>query len=168
MELDDRQEQPAQNPAAALTRCRRTPLLRVQMVQLVREGSAPFVLKQVNTAYDAYAAFKDLCQCADREHVWTVLLNQKNRVIGIEEISRGCLASAPLHPREVFKGAVLANAAKILLIHVHPSGDPSPSAEDVAITRRLREAGTLLGVEVLDSIVIGHGRFVSFLDDGYW
>jgi DNA repair protein RadC len=165
MESDDAQ---LSGPAAALARCRRTPLLRVQMVQLVREGSAPFALTQFNRSYDVFVAFREFCQCADREHAWTVLLNQKNRVIGIEEISRGCLTSALLHPREVFKSALLANAAKLILIHVHPSGDPTPSVDDVAITQRLKDAGTLLGVELLDSIVIGHGKFVSFLDDGYF
>lgn len=80
-------------------RCRRTPLLRVQQVQLVREGSTPFVLKQITSSTDAYVAFRVLCESADREFAWTVLLNNKNRVIGIEEVSRGCLTSALLHPR---------------------------------------------------------------------
>lgn len=154
-------------PAHAPRR-RRTPLLRVQQVQLVREGSAPFALKQIASSTDAYVAFRELCERTDREHVWTVLLNNKNRVIGIEEVSRGCLTSALLHPREVFKAALLTNAARILVIHSHPSGDATPSAEDVAITKRLREAGAILGIELLDHIVVGHGRFVSFLDDGYF
>jgi len=154
--------------APATPRCRRTPLLRVQQVRLVREGSAPFALKQISSSADAYLAFRELCECADREHVWTVLLNNKNCVVGIEEVSRGSLTAALLVPRDVLKGAVCANAARFLLVHVHPSGDATPSAEDVAITQRVREAGAILGIELLDRIVIGHGRYTSFLDDGYF
>ena len=162
-------EQRVEDEAVSVrARCRRTPLLRVQQVQLVREGSAPFALKQITSATDAYLAFRELCQCADREHVWTILLNNKNRVIGIEEVSRGSLTAALLVPRDVLKGAVCANAARFVLVHVHPSGDATPSAEDVAITKRLREAGAILGIELLDHVVIGHGRYTSFLDNGYF
>jgi len=70
------------------------------------------------------------------------------------------------HPREVFKAALLANAAAIILTHNHPSGDPTPSADDMALTRRLAEAGTLIGVEVLDHIIVGDGRYFSFREGG--
>jgi len=69
-----------------------------------------------------------------------------------------------VHPREVFKPAILSNAAAVLLIHNHPAGDPEPSAEDKAITRRLKEAGEILGINVLDHLVVGDGRYVSFAD----
>jgi DNA repair protein RadC len=81
-------------------------------------------------------------------------------------VSVGCLTSSVVHPREVFREAVTARAAALVLFHNHPSGDPEPSAEDVALTRRLVAAGTLLGIEVLDHLVLGAGRFVSLKDRG--
>ncbi len=81
-------------------------------------------------------------------------------------ISVGCLTSSLVHPREVFHEAVTARAASLVLFHNHPSGDPEPSAEDFALTRRLVSAGTLLGIEVLDHLVLGAGRYVSLKDRG--
>lgn len=160
--MDDPQEHDQPRP-----RCRRAPLLRVQQVQLVREGSAPFALRQITSSHDVYVAFRELCECAAREHVWAVLLNNKHRVIGVEEVSRGSLTAALLVPRDVLKGAVCANAAKFVLIHCHPSGDAAPSVEDIEITRRLREAGELLGISLLDHIIIGRDQYTSLLDAGY-
>jgi len=82
------------------------------------------------------------------------MLNQKNRVIGIHTVSMGSLTASVVHPREVFKVAILANCASILLAHNHPSGDCQPSKEDRAITTRLVEAGRLLGISVLDHVII--------------
>ena len=81
-------------------------------------------------------------------------------------ISVGCLTASLVHPREVFQEAVVARAAGLILFHNHPSGDPEPSAEDVALTRRLAQAGALMGIEVLDHIVLGAGRFVSLKERG--
>jgi DNA repair protein RadC len=81
-------------------------------------------------------------------------------------VSVGCLTSSLVHPREVFSEAIAARAAAILLFHNHPSGDPEPSAEDLALTRRLASAGTLLGISVLDHVVLGAGRFVSLRERG--
>src|SRR5436189_12954 len=81
-------------------------------------------------------------------------------------ISVGCLTASLVHPREVFQEAVVARAAAILIFHNHPSGDPEPSAEDVALTRRLAQAGALMGIEVLDHLVLGAGRFVSLKERG--
>jgi DNA repair protein RadC len=90
----------------------------------------------------------------------------KYRVIAYHEVSRGTLDATLVHPREVFKVALLANAAAIILTHNHPSGDPSPSPDDVQLTRRLVDAGALLGVDVLDHIIIGDGRYHSFKEAG--
>jgi DNA repair protein RadC len=81
-------------------------------------------------------------------------------------ISVGCLTSSLVHPREVFQEAVVARAAALILFHNHPSGDPEPSAEDIALTRRLASAGTLMGIEILDHLVLGAGRFVSLKERG--
>jgi len=95
-----------------------------------------------------------------------VLLNGKNRVIRTVTISEGSLTSCPVHPREVFVPAVRESSAAILLVHNHPSGDPSPSREDIEISRRLLEAGEMLGIPVLDHVVMGDGKYFSFVDQG--
>jgi DNA repair protein RadC len=88
-------------------------------------------------------------------------LNTKNQVMAVETISIGTLNSSLVHPREVFKSAVLKSAAAMILVHNHPSGDPAPSKEDLEITRRLAEVGKLIGIEVLDHIIIGDHVFIS-------
>lgn len=97
----------------------------------------------------------------DREQFRCMYLDRKNQVLAVEIISIGGLAGTQVHPREVFKPAIKRSAASIILIHNHPSGDPQPSPEDIGVTRRMVEAGVLLGIEVLDHIIIGDGRFVS-------
>lgn len=110
------------------------------------------------------AAYEYLAQemrSLDREHFRAVLLNTKNRVIGIRTISVGTLDASYVHPREVFKAAVAKSARSIVLVHNHPSGDPEPSPEDVSVTQRLVDAGRILGINVLDHIIIGQAGFVS-------
>lgn len=97
----------------------------------------------------------------DREHFRALYLDRKGGVIFIEDVSKGGLHSAIVHPREVFKTAIKKSAASIILVHNHPSGDPNPSNEDIEITRRLIEAGTLIGIEVLDHIIIGEHKYCS-------
>lgn len=98
----------------------------------------------------------------DREHFRVILLNTKNQVLAVDTISIGSLNSSLVHPREVFKKAIQCSAAAVILVHNHPSGDPTPSPEDLEITRRLAEAGRLLGIEVLDHIIVGDHTFCSF------
>jgi DNA repair protein RadC len=93
-------------------------------------------------------------------------LDVRHRLKREAVISVGCLTSSLVHPREVFQEAVVSRAAGLVLFHNHPSGDPEPSAEDVSLTRRLAAAGTLMGIEVLDHVVLGAGRFVSLKDRG--
>lgn len=93
-------------------------------------------------------------------------LDVRHRLRHEEVVSVGCLTSSLVHPREVFHPAVLCRAAALVLFHNHPSGDPEPSAEDVALTRRLASAGTLMGIEVLDHLVLGAGRYVSLHERG--
>lgn len=102
----------------------------------------------------------------DREHFRVMLLNTKNHVIRIDTISIGTLNSSAVHPRELFKSAVKHSTASIILLHNHPSGDPAPSPEDIEITNRLAEVGNLLGISVLDHVVLGDGRFISFKEKG--
>jgi DNA repair protein RadC len=99
--------------------------------------------------------------------VFVVLfLNTKHQLLSFHEVSRGTLDSTLVHPREVFKSALLANAAAIVLAHNHPSGDPSPSPDDDVLTRRLKAAGDLLGVDVVDHVIVGDGRHYSFKEGG--
>lgn len=106
---------------------------------------------------------------ADREMFVVALLTVRHRVLGLHTVSVGCLTSSLVHPREVFKPAILASAAALILAHNHPSGDPEPSAEDVALTRRLVSAGQLLGIDVLDHLILGEaGRYVSLRQRGVW
>ncbi len=103
----------------------------------------------------------------DQEHFVVLMLDTKNRVVGSKTISVGTLNSTLVHPRECFKPALVRSAAAVILCHNHPSGDPTPSAEDVALTQRLREAGRLLGIEALDHVILGEaGRYVSLRERG--
>lgn len=90
-----------------------------------------------------------------------LILNTKHKIVAVHEISRGSLNSSIVHPREVFKPAVLHNAAAIICFHNHPSGDPKPSEEDIAITKRLVEAGKILGIDVLDHIIVSDEGYTS-------
>ena len=100
------------------------------------------------------------------EQFRVVLLDGKHRVLAARLVSQGTLTSSPVHPREVFGPAVRAGAAAVVLVHNHPSGDPAPSADDLDITRRLVEAGELLGIRVLDHVVVGDGTYTSLADRG--
>jgi DNA repair protein RadC len=96
-----------------------------------------------------------------REHFVVILLNVRHEAIGVETVSIGSLNACIVHPREVFRSAVLVSAAAIICAHNHPSGDPEPSEEDLSITRRLAQVGELLGIELLDHIVIAQRGVVS-------
>ena len=103
----------------------------------------------------------------DREEFVVVCLDQKHKVSVINSVSTGSLSETLVHPREVFKAAILANSAAIIIAHNHPSGDTTPSAEDKILTTRLREAGKILGIELLDHIIIGDpGTTFSFVEMG--
>lgn len=96
-----------------------------------------------------------------REHFLVLLLNARHEVMGRETVSVGSLNASIVHPREVFRPAVLASAAATLLVHNHPSGDPEPSEEDLSITKRLVQAGELLGIGVLDHVIVASRGVVS-------
>ncbi|NLM44474.1 MAG: DNA repair protein RadC [Clostridiales bacterium] len=97
----------------------------------------------------------------NKEHMKVILLNIKCKVISIEEISVGSLSSSLAHPREIFIPAIKKSSAAIIMAHNHPSGDPHPSKDDVDLTKRIYEAGKILGIELYDHIIIGNGDFVS-------
>ena len=96
----------------------------------------------------------------------TLHLDGKNRIICMDLVSVGSLNQSLVCPRSVFQTALLSNAAALILIHQHPTGDPTPSSEDIAITRRLKEAGEIINCKVLDHIIVGEGDYLSFVEKG--
>ena len=120
---------------------------------------------RLSSSAEAYKRFSHLAE-ETKEHFYCVHLNSKNFVHCLDLVSIGSLNAAIVHPREVFKNALLSSACAILFIHNHPSGDPNPSREDIELTGRLQQAGELLGIKVLDHIVIGDGKYVSLSDRG--
>ena len=116
---------------------------------------------QIRSADDAAEYVMDRMRHLKKEHFVTLHLDTKHCVIGEEVVSIGSLDASIVHPREIFKTAVKRSASAILCVHNHPSGDPTPSPEDISVTRRLCEAGKLLGIDVLDHIVVGDGKYIS-------
>lgn len=102
----------------------------------------------------------------EEEHLKVILLNTKNIVISVQDVSIGSLNSSIVHPREVFRNAIRKSSASIIVCHNHPSGDPNPSTEDINITKRLKECGKILGIELLDHIIIGDGVYISLKEKG--
>jgi DNA repair protein RadC len=115
---------------------------------------------------DAARVVMDRLRYAETERFLVLLLTTRHEVLDTVEVTRGGLASSPVHPREVFKPAVREGAAAVILVHNHPSGDPTPSRADVAITARLCRAAAVMGIPVLDHVIIGDGRWVSLRERG--
>jgi len=123
----------------------------------------PFDIKNPEAVVKAIRAS---VQDKAKEHFKLILLNSRNRVIGISTISIGTLTTSLVHPREVFKEAIMHSAASVVLAHNHPSGDPDPSEDDLKITKKLVESGKILGIEVIDHIIIGKIDHYSFREKG--
>src|SRR5215471_5699222 len=145
------------------TKQARIPIYRVT---LVKEGKMPTYESRIRSSANAYTVLQEYLADTDREHFVILMLDQKNQVIGLHTVSVGSLTASVVHPRETFKAAILANAAAIICGHQHLSGCPQPSNEDRAITHRLVESGKLLGINVLDHVIVGDGRYFSFADEG--
>lgn len=145
----------AVNIIASIELGRRMHALKSKDSSVIRspEDGADFVMEEM----------RDLKQ----EHFVVLFLNTKNQVIHKQTIFIGSLNASIVHPREVFKEAVKRSAASIICAHNHPSGDPTPSQEDIHVTKRLAESGKMLGIELLDHLVIGDRKFVSLKEKGY-
>ena len=102
-----------------------------------------------------------------KEYFMTVYLDAKCRMIGIEQVSIGSLTAAVVHPREVYKGAINQSAHSIIALHNHPSGDTTPSREDIYLTKRLKETGEIIGITLVDHIILGDGTYKSLKEEGY-
>jgi DNA repair protein RadC len=120
----------------------------------------------IKSARDVFNLMGPEMQSLDREHFKILLLNTKNFVVQMATVSVGSLNASVVHPRECFRPAIAAQAAAVVLVHNHPSGDPAPSVEDINLTRRLVAAGDLLGIKVLDHVIIAGNGFVSVMDKG--
>jgi DNA repair protein RadC len=127
---------------------------------------APEVRPTVNSPADAAALLAYEMSALEQEHLRVILLDTRNGVLDIVEIYKGSVNSSQVHVGELFKPAIRRNAAALIVVHNHPSGDPTPSPDDVAVTRAIVQAGKLLDVDVLDHMVIGQGRWVSLKERG--
>lgn len=126
----------------------------------------PMTRPVINSPQDIAHLVMEEMRYLDREHFRIVSLSTKNHVLGISSISVGSLNSSLVHPRECFKEAIRRNSNAIILLHNHPSGDPTPSREDLEVTRRLADGGQILGIEVLDHVIIGDNRYISLKERG--
>lgn len=154
-------------PALCREESKRPAYIPVFRCSLVKEGRQAAERKQITQPEDAAALLAAYLADADREHLVVLLLDNKNQVLGINTVTVGVVNASLSHPREIFKPAILAGAASIIVGHNHPSGDPSPSPEDKTTTRRCYQAGEIIGIDLLDHVIIGDaGRFVSLKSEG--
>jgi len=151
---------------------RETRILRLRVVkaiysrEVIREDWPQYSdAKRFTSPQQVYEMFKDLI-LETKEHFVALHIDGKNRIICLDRVAIGSLNQCVVHPREIMKAALLSSAAGIILIHNHPTGDPSPSAEDINITNRLKEVGGVIGIPILDHIIIGNGQYVSFTERG--
>lgn len=140
-------------------------------IKLVKEKTAVYYdgRKKIDCPEALYAVGKQILNDyieEDREALAVILLDTKHKPIGNYVVSTGTLNQSLVHPREVFKKAIVASANKIMLLHNHPSGDTNPSREDVLVTKRLAEVGEVVGIEVLDHLIVSSDDFYSFREKG--
>jgi DNA repair protein RadC len=129
-------------------------------VCLVRENTGHEIIK-ISKPADAYELVKDELIDSDREILLSIMLTVKNDLIGVETVSIGSVTASTTTPKDVFKSAILANAVSIIICHNHPSGDLTPSNEDIKITKQLIAAGELLGIKVLDHLIVSNQGYKS-------
>ena len=141
----------------------RIPSVKIQLVKdgIIAASERPYI----STPEDVAAIMRPVIEVLAEERMYVMLLSTKNRVNAIQEVSVGSLNASVVHPREIFKAAILSNAAALILVHNHPSGDPTPSPEDVHLTKKLIEAGLLLDIPVLDHVIMGD-RYKSLKEVG--
>ncbi len=135
-------------------------------VELIRDRAVTFPRRECGGARDAADLFRKHVGVADREHMVVICLDARHRFTGIHTVAVGTLDRTEAHAREVFKAAILASAQDIILVHNHPSGDPSPSDEDVEITQGLKIAGELIGIPLIDHVVVGEHAHASMRELG--
>lgn len=135
-------------------------------IQMVKEGSLLYKNRTVHSPQNGFDLMKQFLGDVDREHFIVMCLDTKNQPTSLNICHIGSLNSSLVHPREVFKPAILSNAASIMVGHNHPSGNPEPSQADIIMTRRLEEAGDLMGIRLLDHLIIGEDTYISLKERG--
>lgn len=140
--------------------------VNIVQVKLVREKVLHYSNRKIRSPEDAYNLMKEFLGDADREHFVALCLDTKNQPTCIQTVHIGSLNASIVHPREVLKSALLSNSASIIVGHNHPSNICDPSPEDIQVTERLKEAGTIIGIDLLDHIIIGTDTFKSLKDSG--
>ena len=118
-------------------------------------------IKKISRSKDVFDLFHERLKDKKQEEFYVLMLNSKNNIVSEKLITKGILDASIVHPREIFKEAIKNSASKIILVHNHPSGDPSPSSEDLEITKKLQEAGQMVDIKVLDHVIIGNGSYFS-------
>lgn len=141
--------------------------INIVSIKMVKESSFLYQTRTISSPNDAYEMIREQLEGLDREQFMIACLNTKNEPTNISVVAVGTLNKAIVHPREVFKTAILSNAASIIAFHNHPSGETTPSQQDIQLTNRLYEAGELLGIKLLDHLIIGDGTFTSLKEKGY-
>jgi DNA repair protein RadC len=153
-------------------RLKRSKFISIFRITLVKDRRVAFEqCQQLNNSQQSQPLIKKLIESQgqpDREQFCIILLNSKNEIIGLNIVSTGDLSSAKVHPREVLKPAILSNSAAMILCHNHPSGDLSPSPEDIAITARIVQASKIMGIQVHEHLIISmqDDTYYSFADNG--
>jgi DNA repair protein RadC len=147
----------------------KTKLTENRRVALEKEISVnrPDIVSIIRSPEDASNIAKGFIRLHENpeEHLYMICMNTKNRIIGVFELSHGNANSSIVGVREIFQKALLANAVSIIVMHNHPSGDPSPSREDIEVTKRIAEAGKIIGIELLDHIIVGD-NYCSLKEEG--
>lgn len=148
---------------------KKLPAKRINIVslKLVKESSLLYKERSVRSPEDGYRLLKLFLEDKDREHFIVASLDTKNQPVSINVCHVGSLNASLVHPREVMKSAILSNAASIIVGHNHPSGQPEPSKEDIDVTKRLVEAGKIIGIDVIDHIIVGDETYTSLKEKGY-
>lgn len=155
--LESLQTVPGMGPARASV-----VVAALELGRRLRRPSGPLV----GTPDEAYRLLYDMAELK-KEHFRALYLDSRRRLVAVETISIGTLTASLVHPREVYQPAIARNVYAVLVAHNHPSGDPEPSAEDLALTRRLRQAGDILGLELTDHLIVGRDCYVSLKELGY-
>ncbi|MBN1057075.1 JAB domain-containing protein [Clostridium botulinum] len=141
---------------------------RVNIVSLkvIKESSVLYSNRRISTPIEAVNLLRNLLEDCDREKMLVCCLNTKNEPTNISVVSIGSLNSSIVHPREVFKTAIVSNSASILIAHNHPSGNTTPSKEDINITERIKKSGEIIGIKMIDHIIIGENSYISLKEEG--
>lgn len=140
------------------------PTVRVKLV--VMEETAPYLPTTPLTSSKQVADYFSSLEEEPREILIAVHLDNKHRALSIEEVSKGTLTASLFEPKAILQGAILANAAAVILVHQHPAGDPKPSPEDITVTKALKQVTDILPVRLLDHVIIGRNSYFSFADKG--